>query len=225
MKILRHIILLFFVMHGTMLSAQAVQLRSATAASTVGYKPQPELKVTAKQNARDKRTAKEVGVQIVNGDTLYLVWMRELYVYPPMKFKSKKQERFYWRTVRDVKKTLPYAKVLAKEMERTNEIMSKMDNRQKKKFWKQYEKLLMQQYEVDLRSWTAGQGQMLMKLIDRETGITSYEVIKLYKGTFVANFWQGIAKMVGNDLKADYDGNDKDQIVERIITLVEAGQL
>ena len=86
--------------------------------------------------------------------------MRELYVYPPMKFKSKKQERFYWRTVRDVKKTLPYAKVLAKEMERTNEIMSKMDNRQKKKFWKQYEKLLMQQYEVDLRSWTAGQGQM-----------------------------------------------------------------
>lgn len=142
-----------------------------------------------------------------------------------MRFKSKKQEQFYWRTVRDVKKTLPYAKVLAKEMERTDEIMSKMDKRQKKKFWKQYEKLLFQQYEVDLRSWTAAQGQMLMLLIDRETGYTSYEVIKLYKGAFVANFWQGVAKMVGNDLKADYDGNDKDQIVERIITLVEAGQL
>ena len=72
---------------------------------------------------------------------------------------------------------------------------------------------------------TASQGQMLMKLIDRESGVTSYDVIELYKGSLAANFWQGMAKMFGNDLKAEYDGNDKDKITERIILLVESGQL
>ena len=108
---------------------------------------------------------------------------------------------------------------------RLDELMKSMNRRQKRKFWKQYEKLLFQRYEGSFRDMTASQGQMLMKLIDRETGSTSYDVIELYKGSLAANFWQGLAKMFGNDLKAEYDGADKDQITERIILLVEAGQL
>lgn len=164
-------------------------------------------------------------VQVHNGDTIYLVSLRTVYVYPPLRFKNKKQERFYWKTVRDVKKTLPIAKVLTQEMNRTYDIMSKMDRRDQRKFWKQYEKNLYAQYEDQFRSMTASQGQMLMKLLNRECGQTSYDVIKFYKGSLTASFWQMVAKMVGNDLKAEYDGNDKDQITERIITLVEAGQL
>jgi len=159
------------------------------------------------------------------GDTVGLAFLRDVYVFPKMKFKNKKQERFYWRTVRDVKKTLPYAKILAKEMEKTSELMQSMNRRQRRKFWKQYEKLLFQRYEGSFRDMTASQGQMLMKLIDRESGVTSYDVIELYKGSLAANFWQGLAKMFGNDLKAEYDGNDKDKITERIILLVESGQL
>ena len=166
-----------------------------------------------------------LAVSIKGGDTLYLAYLHDIYVYPPMKFKSKKQERFYWRTVRDVKKTLPIAKVLRKEMQKTDEVMSRMSKSEKRKFWKSYERVLYDQYEDNFRSMTASQGQMLMKLIDRETGQTSYEVIKYYKGAIVANFWQGIAKMVGNNLKEEYDGSDKDRITERIINLVEAGQL
>ena len=166
-----------------------------------------------------------LAVSIKGGDTLYLAYLHDIYVYPPMKFKSKKQERFYWRTVRDVKKTLPIAKVLRKEMKKTEEVMSRMSKSEKRKFWKSYERVLYDQYEDNFRSMTASQGQMLMKLIDRETGQTSYEVIKYYKGAIVANFWQGIAKMVGNNLKEEYDGSDKDRITERIINLVEAGQL
>ena len=160
-----------------------------------------------------------------DGDTVGLAFLRDVYVYPKLRFKNKKQERFYWKTVRDVKKTLPYAKILAKEMEKTDELMSSMNNRQKRKFWKQYEKLLYQRYEGAFRNMTASQGQMLMLLLDRESGQTSYDVIKLYKGTLAANFWQGLAKLFGNDLKSEYDGADKDRLVERIITLVEAGQL
>ena len=159
------------------------------------------------------------------GDTIGLAFLHDVYVFPRMRFKNKKQEKFYWRTVRDVKKTLPYAKILAKEMEKTSELMQNMTKRQKRKFWKQYEKLLYQRYEGSFRDMTASQGQMLMKLIDRESGQTSYDVIELYKGSLAANFWQGLAKLFGNDLKAEYDGKDKDKITERIILLVEAGQL
>jgi len=159
------------------------------------------------------------------GDTIYLGTLRDLYVYPKMKFRNKQQEKFYWRTVRDVKKTLPYAKLIAKEMDATTELMSKMTRKQQKKFWKQYEKLLFAQYEDEFKQMTVSQGQMLMLLVDRETNTTSYDCIKMFKGNFAAMFWQGIAKMFGNDLKVEYDGEDKDKIVERVINLVEAGQL
>lgn len=166
-----------------------------------------------------------LAVQINGKDTLFLAFLHDVYIFPPMRFKSKKQEKFYWRTVRDVKKTLPIAKILNKEMIKTDQVMSRMSKREQRKFWKQYERVLYDQYENQFRQMTAAQGQMLMKLIDRESGRTSYDVIKYYKGSFVANFWQGIAKMVGNNLKEEYDGNDKDKITERIILLVEAGQL
>ncbi len=169
--------------------------------------------------------ADSCAVQIVNGDTLYLQYLHDVYVYPPMRFKNKKQERFYWRTVRDVKKTLPIAKILHQEMIRTDEVMSKMTRREQRKFWKQYEKILYDQYEDKFRHMTARQGQMLMKLVDRECGRTSFTVIEFYKGKFVANCFQALAKMFGNDLKAEYGDADEDKIVERIITLVEAGQL
>lgn len=159
------------------------------------------------------------------GDTVGLVSLRHVIIYPKMHFKNKRQERFFWRTVRDVKKTLPYAKIIAREMTRVDSLMVMMTPRQRTKFWKDYERLLFQQYERDFRRMTASQGQMLMKLVDRETSYTSYQVIQMYKGSFTANFWQGIAKLFGNDLKEDYDGTDKDKIVERIIVLVEAGQL
>ena len=71
----------------------------------------------------------------------------------------------------------------------------------------------------------ASQGRMLMLLLDRETNRTSYELIKQYKGKAAANFWQFVAKLFRNDLKEEYDASDKDKIVERVINLVEAGQL
>ena len=66
---------------------------------------------------------------------------------------------------------------------------------------------------------------LLMKLMDRETDKTSYDLIKQYRGKASANFWQFIAKLFKNDLKEEYDATDKDRITERIINLVEAGQL
>ena len=165
-------------------------------------------------------------LQISNTDTFYLARMADVYVYPPMVFKNKQQERFYWKTVRDVKKTLPFAKELALEMQVADQQLALLaDDKARRKWWRQYEKYLFRKYEDDLRHMTASQGQMLMKLMDRESDRTSYDIIKHYRGKVSANFWQFVAKLFKNDLKEEYDASDKDRIVERVINLVEAGQL
>lgn len=166
-----------------------------------------------------------VGVE--DGDTIYYAYLHEVYVYPPMKFKNKSQEKFYWRTVRDVKRTLPIAKLLVNDMIYADSQLAllEFDKKAKRKWWHQYERQLYRKYEKEFRSMYASQGRMLMKLLDRESDKTSYQLIQQYKGHAAANFWQMIAKLFKNDLKEDYDGNDKDRIVERVINLVEAGQL
>lgn len=165
-------------------------------------------------------------IRVQDGDTMYLAWLHEVWVYPPMKFKNKKQEKFYWRTVRDVKKTLPYAKMITKDMAYADEELAKLpDNKSRKKWWHKFERQLYKKYEKDFRGMYASQGMMLMKLMDRETDRTSYELIKQYKGKASANFWQFVAKLFKNDLKEEYDATDKDRITERVINLVEAGQL
>ena len=167
-----------------------------------------------------------VMLQINQNDTFYLARMQDVWVYPKMVFKNKKQERFYWKTVRDVKKTLPFAKELTKEMQVADHQLALLpDEKARRKWWKQHEKYLFQKYESDFRRMTASQGQMLMKLMDRESDRTSYDIIKHYRGKASANFWQFVAKLFKNDLKEEYDADDKDRIVERVINLVEAGQL
>ena len=165
-------------------------------------------------------------LSIKDGDTLYLAWLHQIWVYPPLKFKNKRQEKFYWKTVRDVKKCLPYARMISKDMAYADAEMAKLpDKKSQRKWWKSYEKYLYKKYEKDFRGMYASQGMMLMKLMDRETDHTSYELIRQYKGKAAANFWQFVAKLFKNDLKEEYDASDKDRITERVINLVEAGQL
>ena len=165
-------------------------------------------------------------IRIENGDTIYMAWLHEVWCYPPLKFKNKKQEKFYWRTVRDVKKCLPYAKMITADMAYADAELAKLpDKKSQKKWWHKFERQLYKKYENDFRNMYASQGMMLMKLLDRETERTSYELIKQYKGKASANFWQFVAKLFKNDLKEEYDAADKDRITERVINLVEAGQL
>lgn len=173
-----------------------------------------------------KRNLDSLVMQANHTDTVYVAYLPTVYVYPQMKFKSKQQERFYWRTVRDVKKTLPYAKMIKADMEYADREMAKLTTKKEKKaWWKKYEKYLFKKYEDDFRNMYASQGRMLMLLLARESDTTSYELIRRYKNKATADFWQIVAKIFKNDLKEDYDGNDKDRIIERVITLVEAGQL
>ena len=159
-------------------------------------------------------------------DTMLMVYLNQIYIFPPEKFKNKKQEKFYLITVRDVKLTLPYAKLIASELNKTNKkLISLPDDKERKKYLSQYEKAVLKQYEPSLKKMNINQGKMLLKLIDRECNQSPYELIKAYRGSLTAFFWQGVARIFGSNLKAEYDGNDKDKIVERIIILVEENRI
>lgn len=164
--------------------------------------------------------------QINGNDTIFLAFIHDIYVFPKQRFKNKTQEQFFWRTVRDVKKTLPFAKMVASELSQTNLKLANLPNdKLRKSYLNAYEKEVFKRYESDLKKMTINQGRMLLKLIDRECEQSSYELIKIYRGSLTAFFWQGVARMFGTNLKDNYDASDKDKVIERVILLVEAGQL
>ncbi len=164
--------------------------------------------------------------QVVAGDTVYLAFIREVHVFPPLKFTNRRQEQFYWRTVRDVKKTLPYAKLVSRELHAVNAHLSTIpDDRERRRFLREYEKQVLREYEPELKKFTINQGRLLLKLIDRECNSTSYDLLRAYRGNVTAIFWQGIARIFGSNLKSEYDAAGNDKIVERVILLVESGQL
>lgn len=167
-----------------------------------------------------------VSQTIYKGDTIPYVELREIPVYP--KLRNKKQEKFYWKTVRDVKLVYPYVKIVAKEYAMINAKFDTItDKKQRMKYTKKYERQLLKKYEPTMREFTLSQGKMMIKLIDREMDKTGYALIKEIRGGFVAWWWQVFAKIVGADLKEDFNTSkrEQDRIIERVITLYEAGIL
>ena len=162
------------------------------------------------------------------GDSVRMTVMRDVYVYPPLKFKDKKDEEFYWRTVRDVRKTLPYAKLAFSTLCETYEYIQTMpDKKDREKHLKQLEKDIFEQYKPAVKNMTKGQGKILLKLINRETDQSSYSIVKAFLGTFRAGFWQTFGRFFGMNMKADFnpDKDSEDAIIDRIANLIEQGAL
>ena len=164
--------------------------------------------------------------RIVDGDTLPHVNIEEVVVVPPYRFKNKRQVKRYSRLVRNVKVTLPYARKAAAQLQKLNDELATIEGEKARKaFLKEAEKELFDEFEKPLRKLTFSQGRMLIKLIDRETGDTSYALIKEYKGGFTAFFWQSVARVFGSNLKSEYDQAGDDRMIEHIIILIDNGML
>lgn len=162
------------------------------------------------------------------GDTMLVLFLRELTVYPPLKFKNKKDEEFYWRTVRDVKLTLPYAKLIAETLVETYEYIETFaTQKEREDYLKKMEKALFDQYKPVLKRFSKRQAKVLIKLVQRETHQSSYEIVKAFLGKFRATFWQGFGKLFGVSLKSSYNPRkDKnDAMLDRIARNVEQGTL
>lgn len=162
------------------------------------------------------------------GDTVTVLVLKQLTVYPPLKFKNRKQEEFYWRNVRDVKKTLPYAKLICETLIETYEYIETLPNeKDRENHLKRMETEVFEQYKPALKKFTRSQARLLVKLIQRETNQSGYDIIKAFLGSFRAGFWQAFGKLFGVSLKGKYEPltDSNDAIIERVCVAVEQGAL
>jgi hypothetical protein len=163
---------------------------------------------------------------IEEGDTLIHVPLKAVIIRPPFKFKSRRQQRRYSRLVLYVKKVYPYSQIVSEQLKDINQELEKYDTKKEKSFYlKQKEKALKKEFEGKLRKLTFTQGRILIKLIDRETGHTTYEIVKELKGSLSAFFWQSVARIFGSNLKMEYDAKGDDRMIEDIVIRIENGML
>lgn len=169
---------------------------------------------------------KVVNAIVINGDTIPDVTLDEVEVLLLKYPKSKRGKRRLTRYVKNVKKVLPYAKLAGAKLREYEVILKNADNdKQRRKIMKQAEKEINEEYGDKLKDLTFSQGFILIKLIDRETGNSSYELVQELRGKFTAFFYQTFARLWGYNLKVKYDPNGEDRQLEVIVRLIELGKL
>ena len=168
----------------------------------------------------------KVGKVLFEGDSIQYMEMNNVYVYPQLTFKSKKQAKAYMRLVTNVKKVLPIAKEAKQLLYETTEILETLPTQEAKEaHMKKVESEIFKTYKPRMKKLTYSQGKLLIKLIDRECHSSSYEMIQAFMGPFRASFWQTFAWAFGASLKKEYDAEGTDRLTERVVLMVEAGQI
>ena len=201
----------------------------------------PLLGVSLMTQAQEQKTAEQVlaemdsptfvptvklGKVLHEGDSIQYMEMNNVYVYPQLTFKSKKQAQSYMRLVATVKKVLPIAKEARQMLIETTEFLDMLpDDKAKSEHIKRVEEDIFRTYKPKMKKLTYSQGKLLIKLIDRECHSSSYEMIKAFMGPIRAGFWQVFAWGFGASLKKEYDPTGTDRLTERVVLMVEAGQI
>jgi hypothetical protein len=163
---------------------------------------------------------------IQNGDSIFVSDIPEIIIQNPPSFTSQRDYRRFERLIRNVKKVYPYAKMAgAKYREVSAHMLTLKTDRERKAYLKVVEKEIMDQYEDELKQLTITQGRILLKLIDREIGETSYDLLKDLKGSFTAIFWQTLARIFGHNLKSEFDPAGEDKLLNDILILIDTGQI
>ena len=163
---------------------------------------------------------------IEKGDTIYIEDIKPAYIFNrPRSWKQSREWRRYYRTVYNFAKAYPYALKACEIMKDADSTLanSGFTRWQREKYIKEYEKRLFKEFEKPLKKLSINQGKLLLKLIDREAGISGYQAIRNYKGGAAAGFWQGVARLFGSDLKKKYDKDGEDRIVEELVHMYQEG--
>ena len=184
-------------------------------------------KVTVEQ-VRPKPAPAQEGILefIVEGnDTIYIDQIRASKIYSRLPKMKGREWRQYYRLVHNFSKAYPYALVAKKLVVEADSVIAadNLKGIKREKYINKVQKELFSVFESQMRSLTVSQGALIMKLVDREVGKSSYNIIKGYKSGITAGFWQGIAKMFGSDLKKPYDPEGEDAATEELVQIWEAG--
>ena len=163
---------------------------------------------------------------IENNDTIPYVWMPWVFITDKMPFKARRRYAEWTRLKYNVKKVYPYAILAAAKLKELDIELAKIPKEcDRKAFLKKSEKELQKQFGEELKGLSINQGIILMKLIDRETGKTTYSIVKEMRGSFQAFIWQSLATLFGSSMKQEYDlNNPKDKLIEIAVKQIEAGE-
>lgn len=165
-------------------------------------------------------------IKIVGQDTIPQVELAGIEVFSFKIFKTRRETQQNSRLVRNVKKVYPYAKLAGLKLREYEIILSQVQTeKEKNRIMKKLEQEIKDEYGGELEKLTISQGKILIKLIDRETGNTSYDLVRDFRGGFMAFFYQSFARVFGYDLKTKYDPDGEDQNIEIIVRMIENGVL
>lgn len=163
---------------------------------------------------------------IINGDTVACMSLHDFIKYSPLRFSSSKQQAQYNKLIRDVKKTLPYAKEIARIITETYEYMETLPNdKARQQHLNKMESYLYDSYKPKMSKLTRSQGQLLIKLVDRETNSSSYHIVEAFIGSLKAWTYNLFAGLFGNSLKKRYDPFGDDRATERVCVMFEQGMI
>ena len=168
----------------------------------------------------------QVGKTAYHGDSSPDIGTPTCYVYPPKRFRSERERMFYNRLVLNVKKVLPYAKLAKETLIETYDFIETLPTeKERRDHIKLVEKGIKEQYKPIVRRMTKSQGKLLIKLIYRECDQTGYSLIQAFLGSFKAAYYQVFAGLFGMGLNKVYDPQGEDKDTERVVRLVESGQI
>jgi len=171
-------------------------------------------------------TKTDSSVKIIDGDTIALVDIKPVVIFPPVRISTKREAKRYDRLVYNVKKVYPYAKLAGQKLSYYKTVMDTIQGEKARKMYmKKAEKELELQFGDEIKELTFSQGKILIKLIYRETGNSTFDIVKELRGGFTAFIWQTLARIFGYDLKTDYDPGGSDQAIEQIVLMIEAGAI
>lgn len=168
----------------------------------------------------------KVGKVLEGRDSIQYMEMYNVYVYPELEFKNERQKQSYLRLVKNVKTVLPIAKEVNKILIETAEYLDRLPTKEEKDaHMKLVEKGIMKQYKPRMKKLTYSQGKLLIKLVDRECNSPAYDLVKAFLGPVRSGFYQAFAWVYGASLKKNYDPDGTDRLTERVVLMVESGQL
>ena len=165
-------------------------------------------------------------VKIVGGDTLTVVDVQPIVIFPPTVIRTKKESVRYDRLVYNVKKVYPYAKLAGAKLREYEKVLDTIPTEKGKRlFLKKAQHSLEEQFGKEIKDLTFSQGKILIKLVYRETGNSTFDLIKELRGGFTAFIFQTLATIFGYNLKTGYDPAGTDQAIEQIVLMIEAGAI
>lgn len=161
--------------------------------------------------------------QIVGGDTLSVIELYPVVIFPEVKFDNRRQANRYDKLVYNIRKVYPYAKLAGEKLKYYKSVLDTIPTEKaRKKYLKKAEKELEAQFGDQLRDLTFSQGKLLIKLIYRETGNSTYDIVRELRGKFSAFIYQTLARLFGYDLRTSYDPVGDDLVIEQIVQMIES---